>query len=361
MNKELIDALKVFEHEKGIPFEYLFEKIKEGIKKAVENDHKDAVVIVDLNPENGAMSVWLRKTIVDEVENPECEITAVAAASYSTAIVSGCIDVPIDIKDLRRISTLNAKNIIRQAIRDAEREHLYSKLQEFKHEIVNAYVKRVDPEREDAIIEISNFEVNLPRREQLPTEHLKEGDSIKIYVVDVFSPAEQAERALRSDKPKAKEPKIMISRTHPDLVKRLFETEVPEIYDGTVEIKAISREAGSRTKIAVDSSDPNVDPVGSCIGLDGGRVRNIVKELCGEKIEVVRYSADPVEFIKAALSPANVVAVEIDTEQPKCCHVSVPDSQLSLAIGNKGQSARLAAKLTGWKIDIRPESGYWGE
>ena len=303
----------------------------------------------------------LRKEVVeseDVVFDPVVEISYSDALKYSSAATLGSkVEVPIDIKDLRRISAINAKNIIRQGIRDAEREYLYSQLKKYKEEIVTTTVTRVDPETDDATIEIGNIEVTLPRREQLPTEVLKEFDRIRVYVVNVFGPQSQNDNKPKNEKSKSsRQPKILISRTHPGLVRRLFEMEVPEIYDGTVEVKSISREAGYRSKVAVYSKDPDVDPVGACIGMDGNRVKNIVKELCGEKIEVVRYSDDPVEFIKNALSPAKVISVTLDPDGQKNCQVIVPDSQLSLAIGNKGQSAKLAAKLTGWKIDIKPES-----
>ena len=223
-------------------------------------------------------------------------------------------------------------------------------MQEFqsKHqELVSALVERIDPRSGAASLRIGKAEAVLPKSEQVGNEVLKEGDHIKVYVVDV----KETERG----------PRAMISRTHPDLVKRLFETEVPEIYDGTVEIKAVSREAGSRTKLAVLSHNADVDAVGACIGSRGARVSNIVNELNGEKIDIIEYSEDPAKFIAASLSPADVLSVVVTDEDARACRVTVPDSQLSLAIGNKGQNARLAAKLTGWKIDIKPESGFYGE
>ena len=361
MNREFLDVLRLLEQEKGIPFDYMVEKTKEGIKKAVENDYRDSDVVVSIDKDTGELKVMLRKEVVeseDVVFDPVVEISYADALKYSNAaVIGGKVEVPIDVKDLRRISAINAKNIIRQGIRDAEREYLYNQLKKYKEEIVTTTVTRVDPETDDATIEIGNIEVTLPRREQLPTEVLKEFDRIRVYVVNVFGPANANDNKPKNEKSRSsRQPKIMISRTHPGLVRRLFEMEVPEIYDGTVEVKSIAREAGYRTKIAVYSKDPDVDPVGACIGMDGIHVRNIVKELKGEKIEIVRYSEDPVEFIKAALSPASVVSVSLDPTGLRSCQVIVPDNQLSLAIGNKGQSAKLAAKLTGWKIDIKPES-----
>lgn len=214
-------------------------------------------------------------------------------------------------------------------------------------EIVTATVERIDPKSGVATIKIGKSEATLPKSEQLGHDDLKEGDHIKVYIADV--------------KDNERGPHAIISRTHPGLVKRLFEQEVPEIYDGVVEIKSISREAGSRTKMAVYSSNPDVDAIGSCIGNKGARVNKIVEELGGEKIDIVLYSDDPVKYISAALSPASVCKVEITDEETKSCRATVPDGQLSLAIGNKGQNARLAARLTGWRIDIRPESGFYGE
>ena len=223
-------------------------------------------------------------------------------------------------------------------------------MQEFqsKHqELVSALVERIDPRTGAATLMIGKAEAMLPKSEQVGGEQLKEGDYVKVYVVDV--------------RETEKGPRAMISRTHPDLVKRLFENEVPEIYDGVVEIKAVSREAGSRTKLAVLSHNPDVDAVGACIGARGARVSNIVSELGGEKIDIVEYSDDIAKFIASALSPADVLSVEPAEDGSRSCRVTVPDNQLSLAIGNKGQNARLAAKLTGWKIDIKPESGFYGE
>ena len=237
--------------------------------------------------------------------------------------------------------------MIRQGIREAERNQLYSEMQSKAHEIVTARVLRIDPERGIVALEMGKGEAVLPRSEQVPGEEFYEGQHVQVYVKDVLV----TERG----------PKIIISRTSEQLVKRMFEMEVPEIFDGTVEIRAISREAGVRTKMAVWSKDENVDPVGACIGAHGARVNKIVEELGGEKIDIVRWSEDVAEFISAALSPAKVVKVEILEGERKACRVTVPDHQLSLAIGNKGQNARLCARLTGYNIDIRPESGYYGE
>ncbi|MBQ1231890.1 MAG: transcription termination/antitermination protein NusA, partial [Clostridia bacterium] len=222
-----------------------------------------------------------------------------------------------------------------------------AEFQSRNRELVTAVVQRIDPKTGNASLSIGHSEAMLPKAEQVPGEVLKEGDHIKVYIVDV--------------KDTEKGPKVMLSRTHPGLVKRLFENEVPEIYDGTIEIKAISRQAGSRTKMAVWSENSEIDAVGACIGPKGARVNTIVEELAGEKIDIVKYSEDPAAFVSEALSPSKVVSVEIISEEPRSCRATVPDSQLSLAIGNGGQNVRLAVKLTGWNIDIRPESGFYGE
>lgn len=255
------------------------------------------------------------------------------------------IDIPLKTKEFGRIIAQNAKHVIRQGIREAERGKQLAEFQSKNQELVTAKVNRIDPVTGSATVEIGKTIAVLPKMEQIPGEVITEGESLKIFVVDV--------------KDSGKGPKIMISRTHPGLVRRLFETEVPEIYDGTIEIKSVSREAGSRTKIAVYSKDDEIDPIGACIGPKGQRVSNIVDALGGEKIDIVKYSDDVAEFVSAALAPASVCSVEILDEDARFCRATVPDDQLSLAIGNKGQNVRLAAKLTGWKIDIKPESGFY--
>ena len=246
------------------------------------------------------------------------------------------------------IAAQTAKHVIRQGLKEAERSQMYAEMQGNTHEIVSATVTNLDMARGIVTLELSKGGVaTLPRNEQVPGEEYYEGQHLQVYVVDV----RETERG----------PRMMISRTHPGLVKRMFEMEVPEIYDGTVEIKAISREAGARTKMAVWSKDENVDPVGACIGPRGARVAKIVDELGGEKIDIVRWSEDPAAFISEALSPAKVVDVELLEGENRAARVTVPDHQLSLAIGNRGQNARLTARLTGYSIDIRPESGYYGE
>ena len=303
-----------------------------------------------VDPEKNSFDAKLVKTVVDEVFDPNFEVTVEEAQQINKRkkfIVGDEIEVPIDPKHLGWTSVSSARNVIRQGIRQGEKGQTLIEFQSKLGEIVTATVERIDPKSGVATIKIGKSEATLPKSEQLGHDDLKEGDHIKVYIADV--------------KDNERGPHAIISRTHPGLVKRLFEQEVPEIYDGVVEIKSISREAGSRTKMAVYSSNPDVDAIGSCIGNKGARVNKIVEELGGEKIDIVLYSDDPEKYISAALSPASVCKVEITDEETKSCRATVPDGQLSLAIGNKGQNARLAARLTGWRIDIRPESGFYGE
>ncbi len=349
MNAEFFEALSLLEKEKGISVEYLCEKIENAITIAIRRDYvgtEDVKVIID--PTTGTFDVAIRKLVVAEVEDPANQILIDKAVKYSRkAQIGDTIDIPLETKEFGRIAAQTAKHVIKQGIREAERGQILKEFQSREHEIITATVINTDHIRGSVTLEIDHNEAFLLKSEQIPGEVFRDGEKIKVYVVEVTA----SERG----------PKVMISRTHPGLVKRLFEIEVPEIYEGTVEIKSVSREAGSRTKLAVYSKDPDVDAVGACIGTRGVRVAKIVDELGGEKIDVVQYSEDPAEFIAAALSPAKVVSVEIDPDGNKACKVKVSDEQLSLAIGNKGQNARLAARLTGWKIDIKPESGFWGE
>ena len=348
-NAEFFEALALLEKEKGIPRSLLAKKIATAIDNAIRRDmgaSEDSVV--DIDPDTGRFYVAMRKTVVEEVLDPAQEILPEEAAKYDSAATLGdTVEIPLDTKQFGRIAAQTAKHVIRQGIREVERGQLFDEYSSRQHDIVSATVLRTDPKKGNITLEIGRSEAILPKSEQVPGESFPDNAHIKVYVVDVVNGE--------------KGPRIMISRTHPGLVKRLFEREVPEIFDGTIEVKAISREAGSRTKIAVWSNDENVDPVGACIGPKGQRVSAIVEELGGEKIDVVKYSSDPTQFIAAALSPADVLSVEVDPEGARSCRVTVPDNQLSLAIGNKGQNARLAARLTGWKIDIKPESGFYGE
>ncbi len=348
-NKELFEALRFMEQEKGVPCEFIADKIAEAITVAARKDYGgNDIVTCTIDVEKEIFLVTARKEIVDEVENQYTQISREdAAAIDAKSLEDGFIDIKLDPKKFGRIVAQNSKNNFRQGVKEAERGQALAEFQSHNREVVTAVVKRVDPKTGNAVLEIGHNEAVLPRTEQVPDEEIFEGDHIKVYVVDV----KETERG----------PRIMLSRTHPGLVKRLFETEVPEIFDGTIEIKSISRQAGARTKMAVWSENQEIDAIGACIGQRGARVNKIVEELAGEKIDIVKYSEDPVEFISEALSPAKVVSVEIQSADPKVCIARVPESQLSLAIGNRGQNVRLAAKLTGWKIDIHPESGFFGE
>ncbi len=349
MNKELFEALEIIEKERGIKKEVLLEKITKAMEVAVEKDlgiEGNVSVLIDTEKQNFAVSVV--KTVVEEVYDPDTEITLEEAKKIKPRIKLGAeVGVPLKTKDFGYIAIGAAKNVIRQGIKEAEKAQLFEDMQGKNHEIVTGVVQRISEKSGAAILQIGSNEFVLPKDEQIPGENIAVGDHVKVYVVDVIS----TDRG----------PRIMLSRTHPGFVSRMFEIEVPEIYDGTVEIKAISREAGARTKIAVWSKDENVDPIGACIGTKRSRIDNIINQLNGEKIDIIKYSEDPAEFIRAALSPSAVTNVEILAEPPKSCRVTVPDEQLSLAIGAKGQNARLAVRLTGYNIDIHPESGYFGE
>lgn len=344
MNKEFFEALRMLEKEKGIDIEGLVEKIKNAITVAIRRDYGNVEnIFIDLNPSKNMFEVYICKNVVEEVSNPINEVLLEEALKYDTKAEVGLqIRIKLQTKHFGRIAALSAKHVIKQGIRDAERNQLYIEFKQKEHQIVSALVSKIDPRKGNATVEIGSSETILPKSEQISGESLKEGDVIKIYVSEVT----QTEKG----------PKIMISRTHPSLVKKLFEAEVPEIKDGIVEVKSIAREAGSRSKIAVTSNNPDIDAVGSCVGSRGMRVNNIVSELGGEKIDIIKYSDNLEEFISNSLAPANIISVIIDPTLEKTCVVIVPDEQLSLAIGNKGQNVRLSAKLTGWKIDIKPQS-----
>ncbi len=346
-NKEFFEAILMLEQERGIPADYLLEKVCAAIVTSVRREYGgEDVVFVDCNPEENKLRVYLRKQVVEEVQNEFTDILQEEAVKYNKkALVGDFVEIPLETKQFGRIAATTAKNVIRGDIHDAERGLMLREFESKQKELVTGKVQSIDPQSGNVTLEIGKATVVLPKSRQLPNETFTENQLVKVYIEGV------------KDTPKG--PKAMISRTHSGLVRRLFETEVPEIYDGIVEIKAVSREAGSRTKIAVISKDENVDPIGACIGPKGARVGTIVEALGGEKIDIVIYDEDPTKFIAAALAPADVLEVEIDEEREKACHVTVPDTQLSLAIGNKGQNVSLAARLTGWKIDIKPESGFY--
>ena len=348
MNAEFFEAIEDIEREKGIPKEYMYDKIKQAMLAAFRRDNPECEDNTEIILEESVKRIEMNiiKTVVDNVEDPSHEILIDAAKKLSRrAKVGDTVRVPVETKKFGRIAAQAAKQVIIQGIREAERDIIYDEFTSKEHELLTGVVSHIEPRNGSVSIRISSnsefTEAMLSANERIKTEALKEGDRIKVYVVEV-------KNATRG-------PQVLISRTHPGLVKRLFELEVPEIYDGTVEIKSIAREAGSRTKMAVWSADENVDPIGACVGPKGGRVASIVEELNGEKIDIIKYSEDPAEYIAAALSPSEVVSVTMQ-EDGKSCRVIVPDAQLSLAIGKEGQNARLAAKLTGFKIDIKPES-----
>ena len=350
-NKDLFEALRMFEKEKDIPMDYMLQQIEKAIVIACKNYYGgNDNVVFNIVPEKNTFDVKLVKTVVDEVLNPDFEITREDAEKINKRKIYSIGDeaqIPLDPKKLGRIAVSAARNVIRQGIRAGEKGQTLIEFQSKLGEIVTATVERIDPKNGVATIKIGKSEAMLPKSEQLGYENLKEGDHIKVYIADV--------------KDNDRGPHAIISRTHPGFVRRMFEQEVPEIFDGIVEIKSVSREAGSRTKMAVKSNNPDIDAIGACIGPKGARVNKIVEELGGEKIDIIEYSDEPEKYISAALSPATVCKVEIVDEEKKSCKATVPDGQLSLAIGNKGQNARLAARLTGWRIDIRPESGFYGE
>ena len=309
----LFDALKMLEKEKGIPVDYMIEKIQTAIAQAIKKDPFNSEnSVVEIDPETGRFYVALRKDVVEEVEDPTTQISVEDAAKYQSGITAGSVlEVALDPKKFGRIAAQAAKSSIHQGIREAEKGLLLKEYESRQHDIVSAKVLRVDPVRGNVTLEIGSSEAVLPKTEQIPDETFTEGQRIKVYVVDVQNTE--------------KGPRLMISRTHPGLVKRLFELEVPEIFDGTVEVKAISREAGARTKMAVWSKDPNVNPVSACIGEHGARVAAVVEKLGGEKIDIVKWSEDISEFISAALSPAKVVKVELLPGETRSCRVTVPD------------------------------------
>ena len=346
---EIFAALALLEKERNIPQSFMMDKIIQAITTAYKRDH-DGVenVIVDVDEEHQTLKMYVQKNVVDEEDyvDPANEMTLAEAKALSAKYEIGdIVNIPVDNTEFGRIAAGNGKQVIIQGLREAERGQVYDEFNSKQHEILTGVVTRIDPRNGNVSLRIGtgteSTEALLMAGEQVPGEVLTEGMHVKVYVVDV-------RRSTRG-------PQILISRTHPGLVKRLFELEVPEIYDGTVEVKSIAREAGSRTKMAVWSNDENVDPIGACVGPKGQRVANIVDELRGEKIDIIKYSEDPAAFIAAALAPADVVDVWM-ADEGKACRVIVPDDQLSLAIGKEGQNARLAARLTGYKIDIKPQS-----
>lgn len=341
MNKELIEALEILEKEKNISKATMLEAIENSLLTACKNHFGKADnVKVNINPTTGDFAVLASKEVVEEVEDPLTQISLAEAKMIAPKYNLGdVVQIPIESKSFGRIATQNAKNVILQKIREEERKAIYSEYYSMEKDVVTGIVQRYVGK--NISINLGKADAILTENEQVKGEVFKPTERIKVYILEVKSTP--------------KGPKIMVSRTHPELVKRLFEAEVTEVKDGIVEIKSIAREAGSRTKIAVYSNDPDVDPVGACVGMNGARVNAIVSELRGEKIDIINWNENPAMLIENALSPAKVISVIADGEE-KSAKVVVPDYQLSLAIGKEGQNARLAARLTGFKIDIKSET-----
>ena len=342
MNKEMFEALEELSAEKGINKDYILDAIETALITAYKrnfNSSENVKIVID--EEHYTINVYSLKEVVEEVFDPAIEIDLASARNIDPKAVMGdIVEVEITPKDFGRISAQTAKQVIVQKLREAEREIVYTEYSDRQGEIVTGLIQKVD--KNLVIVDLGRLEGIMTMNEQVPGEEYNVNDRIKAYVLDVTKNAKGV-------------PQMLISRTHPGFVRRLLELEIPEIYEGLIEIKNIVREAGSRTKIAVYSKDPNIDPVGSCVGPRGTRISNILHELKEEKVDVVEWSEDPVQFIASALSPATVLAVDID-EENMTSKVVVPDNQLSLAIGKDGQNARLSAKLTGWKIDIKSET-----
>lgn len=351
--EEFFTAIGLIEQERGIPKGYMLEKITQALVSAYKKDHEGVGdnVTVDADEEKGTVRMFVKKDVVEAVDNPCTEMSLEEArANLPDAQLGDVVRIEIKPRNFGRIAAQTARQVIIQGMREAERGMIYDEFSSKEHEILTGVVTRIDPRSGGVSLRIGAgneaTEAFLAAGEQVRGEVYREGMRLRVYVVEV----------RRS----TKGPQVLISRTHPGLVKRLFELEVPEIFDGIVEVKSIAREAGSRTKLAVWSADPNVDPIGACVGPKGARVNTIVEELKGEKVDIVKWSEDPAEYVAAALSPANAISVTT-LDDGKSCRVIVPDDQLSLAIGKEGQNARLAAKLTGFKIDIKPASAPEGE
>ncbi|MEJ9210977.1 transcription termination factor NusA [Bacillus smithii] len=341
MSTEFLDALVILEKEKGISREVIVDAIEAALVSAYKRNFNQAQnVRVDLNVETGTMRVFARKEVVEEVFDSRLEISLDEAKKINPSYEIGdIVELEVTPKNFGRIAAQTAKQVVTQRVREAERGIIYSEFIDREEDIMTGIVQRQDSRF--IYVSLGKIEALLPQNEQMPNETYKPHDRIKVYITKV-------EKTTKG-------PQIYVSRTHPGLLKRLFEIEVPEIFDGTVEIKSVAREAGDRSKISVYAENPDVDPVGACVGPKGARVQAVVNELKGEKIDIVKWSDDPVVFVANALSPSKVLDVQVN-EEGKATTVVVPDYQLSLAIGKRGQNARLAAKLTGWKIDIKSES-----
>lgn len=343
-NNDFFKALESLGEENSVETELLIEKVKSAMLKAARKayPHSEENIRVEIDPVSKKFEMYIVQEVIDDYPIDENEVNIdVAKTIDPNAYVGGTILKEIDISKLGRMAALSAKQSIKGDLREINREQMLSRFESKEHECITVKVSQIEPGRGTVTVDYQGTELYLFRNEQIPGETLQEGKSVKVYITGIVG--------------KTKKPIVKISRTHKDLVKRIFELEVPEIYDGTVEVMSISREAGSRTKIAVFSKDPNVDAVGACIGAKRSRISAVVNELNGEKIDIIPWSEVPEEFIAKALAPAEVLKTVITSPEEKTCTIIVPNNQLSLAIGNKGQNAKLAAKLTGYKIDIKPQ------
>ena len=343
-NKELIIALEDLEKEKGIKKEYLLDSIETALVTAYKRNFDSLEnVRVEMDRKTGATHVYSIKEAVEKVENSETQISMEEAKKINPDISEGeTVEIEIVPRNFGRIAAQTAKQVIIQKLRELEREIIFNEYNDRKGEIVTGLIQKAD--RNIVVMDLGKLEGVMPSKEQIPTEHYRVNDKIKGYVLDVEKGSKGA-------------PQVIVSRSHPDFVRKLLEFEIPEIYEGVIEIKSVSRDPGYRSKVAVYSPDPNIDPVGSCVGQKGVRIQNVINELNGEKIDVIEWNEDPSIYIASSLLPAKILAVDIKPEE-KFAQVIVPDDQLSLAIGKSGQNARLAAKLTNWKIDIKSETQF---
>ena len=343
-NKELELALEALEKERGIKKEYLMEQIETALITAYKNNYKDSEnVKVLVDRQTGETHIFAVKEIVEKIENPVLQITKEEAAKINKQLkVGDTVDIEINPRNFGRIAAQTAKQVIIQKLREAERDIVFGEFNERKGEIVSGIVQKADTGI--IVLDLGKLEGVMPAKEQIPIEKYKVNDKVKAYVVDVVRGTKGA-------------PQVIVSRSSGDFVKKMFELEIPEIYEGLIEVKSVSRDPGNRCKVAVHAQNENIDPVGSCVGQKGVRIQNIINELSGEKIDVIEWNEDPSIFISSSLLPAKVLAVDINEEE-NSARVIVPDDQLSLAIGKAGQNARLAARLTGWKIDIKSETQF---
>ncbi|QQE80842.1 transcription termination factor NusA [Alicyclobacillus sp. SO9] len=341
MNVDFIEALDQLEKEKGIDKDTLLEAIEAALISGYKRNFNSAPnVRVEIGRDSGEVHVYARKNVVESVNDNRLEISLDAAVDIDGSYqVGDVVEIEVTPREFGRIAAQTAKQVVTQRIREAERSIIYTQFSDREEEIVTGVVQRVDSRV--AYVDLGQTEAVMPSAEQMPTDKFRPGDRVKAFITRV-------ERTTKG-------PQVVLSRTHPGLLKRLFELEVPEIFEGVVEVKSVAREAGHRSKIAVYSADPDVDPIGACVGARGIRVQTVVGELHGEKVDIIKWSDDPAEYVSSALSPAKVTEVHIQEEE-KTARAIVPDHQLSLAIGKEGQNARLAAKLTGWKIDIKSEA-----